>query len=92
MTSATLGGLKGSRNLGLTNSSGAAVALTVGNGNTNTYTYSGSLTGGGSVTKASAGTFILSGTNTFTGVMYVDTAQPSTGNDGIVYLASPGVR
>jgi autotransporter-associated beta strand protein len=90
LTSATIGGLKGSRNLGLTNSSGAAVALTVGNGNTNTCVYSGSLTGGGSVTKASAGTLILSGTNTFTGALNVDTFQGSSGNDGIVYLASPG--
>jgi fibronectin-binding autotransporter adhesin len=90
LTSATIGGLKGSRNLGLANSSGAVVALTVGNGNTNTYIYSGALTGGGSLTKASAGTLVLNGTNTFTGVLNTDTGQPSTGNDGIVYLASPG--
>jgi autotransporter-associated beta strand protein len=89
LTSATVGGVKGQRNLALTNSSGAAVALTVGNGNTNTYAYSGSLTGGGSVTKASAGTWILNGTNTFAGVLYVDTAQPSSGNDGILDLAAP---
>jgi autotransporter-associated beta strand protein len=90
LTSATLGGLKGSRNLGLTNSSGAAVALIVGSNNASTYTYSGSLTGSGSLTKASAGTLILNGANTFTGVVNVDTAQPSSGNDGILYLASPG--
>jgi autotransporter-associated beta strand protein len=90
LTSATLGGLKGARNLALTNSSGAAVALTVGNGNANTNIYSGSLTGGGSVTKTGSGTLVLNGTNTFTGVLNVDTAQPSSGNDGILYLASPG--
>jgi autotransporter-associated beta strand protein len=90
LTSATLGGLLGSRTLGLTNSSGAAVALTVGDGNTNTYVYSGSLTGAGSVTKMSAGTWVLNGTNTFTGAFYLDTAQPSSGNDGAVELASPG--
>jgi autotransporter-associated beta strand protein len=33
---------------------------------------------------------VLNGTNTFTGVLNVDTAQPSAGNDGAVYLASPG--
>ncbi len=90
LTTASIGGLKGARNLGLTNNSGAAVALTIGAGNTNIYTYSGSLTGGGSVTKTGAGTLVLNGTNTFTGVLYVDTAQPSSGNDGSVYLASPG--
>ena len=89
LTAATLGGLKDVGNLALTNKSGAAVALTVGNGNTNTCIYSGTLSGGGSVTKASAGIFILSGTNTFTGVLNVDTAQPSSGNDGAVRLASP---
>ena len=90
LTAATLGGLKDVGNLALTNKSGAAVALTVGNGNPNTYNYSGTLSGGGGVTKASAGTFILSGTNTFTGVLNIDTAQPSSGNDGAVRLASPG--
>jgi autotransporter-associated beta strand protein len=90
LTAATFGGLKGARNLALTNNSGAAVALTVGNNNTNTYAYSGSLTGGGSLTKAGAGTFVLNGTNSFTGALNVDTAQPSTGNDGILYIASPG--
>jgi fibronectin-binding autotransporter adhesin len=90
LTSATLGGLKGARNLALTNGSGAAVALTVGNGNANTNIYSGSLTGSGSVTKTGSGTLVLNGTNTFTGVLYVDTQQPSSGNDGILYLASSG--
>ena len=90
LTAATIGGLKGSRNLALTNSSGAAVALTVSNGNPGTCVYSGGLTGGGSVTKAGAGTLVLSGTNTFSGVLNVDTSQPSAGNDGVVSLASPG--
>ena len=89
LTSATFGGLKGVRGLALLNNPGTNVALTVGTGNTNTYTYSGSLTGGGSLTKTGAGTLILNGVNTFTNVLNVDTAQPSTGNDGAVRLASP---
>jgi autotransporter-associated beta strand protein len=90
LTAATLGGLKDVGNLALTNKSGAAVALTVGNGNTSTYNYSGTLSGGGSLTKTGAGIWILNGTNNFTGALYVDTAQPSTGNDGVLRLASPG--
>ena len=66
LTGANLGGLQGSTNLALTNASGGAVALNVGANNSNT-TYSGILSGGGSLTKAGAGTLILSGTNTYTG-------------------------
>ena len=52
---ATLGGLKGSRNLSLVNSSAAAVALTVGNNGQST-TYSGGLSStGASLTKIGAG-------------------------------------
>ena len=90
LTAASVGGLKGARNLALNNAAAAAVALTVGAGNTNLYTYAGALTGSGSVTKTGAGTFVLTGTNTFTGVLNVDTAQPSVGNDGTLRLASPG--
>ena len=74
-TSATFGGLKGSRNLALTNANAtpAAVALTVGGNNGNT-TYSGNLTGaGGSLTKSGNGTLTLSGTNTYTGTTTVST-------------------
>jgi len=89
LTAATFGGLKGVRSLALLNNSGTNVALTVGNGNATTYTYSGSLTGGGSLTKTGTGTLILNGINTFTNVLNVDTAQPSTGNDGVLRLAAP---
>lgn len=74
-TSATFGGLKGSRNLALTNANAtpAAVALTVG-GNNGTTAYSGNLTGtGGSLTKSGSGTLTLSGTNTYSGTTTVST-------------------
>src|SRR5262249_33305576 len=77
LTAATFGGLKGDRDLALTNASAAAVALRVGNGNTNTFSYFGDLTGSGSLTKAGAGTFILGGNNTFSGTLNVDTASTS---------------
>jgi autotransporter-associated beta strand protein len=63
ITSATLGGLNGTQNLGLVNVASTAVALTVGNINSNMI-YSGSFTGGGSLTKVGTGTLILNGTNT----------------------------
>ncbi|HWQ91049.1 MAG TPA: autotransporter-associated beta strand repeat-containing protein, partial [Clostridia bacterium] len=64
---ATLGGLKGSRNLNLINTSGAAVGLTVGGNGQNT-TFSGVMSGtGSSLTKTGGGTLILSGANTFDG-------------------------
>ena len=75
---ATLGGLKGSRNQTLLNSSSVAVTLTVGNNGQST-TYSGALSGaGGSLTKIGAGTLILSGANTYDG--------PTTITDGSLQL------
>jgi len=66
LTSATLGGLKAGRVLGLTNVSGAAVALTIG-GNGQTNTYSGVLSDGGRLTKTGTGIQTLSGLNTYSG-------------------------
>lgn len=71
LTAATLGGLAGSRSLALVNTSGTAVALTVGNNNAAT-TYSGTLSGSGSLAKSGTGTFFLTGTNTFTGTTSVN--------------------
>ena len=68
LTSVTLGGLSGDKNVALTNSSGQAIALTVG-GNDQDTTYSGAISGLGSFTKAGHGTLMLAGnsSNTYSG-------------------------
>jgi len=66
LTSTSFGGLKGSTNLVLENTTPAAVTLTVGGNNTST-TYAGGLSGSGSLTKAGTGTLTLSGINTYAG-------------------------
>ncbi len=82
LTAATLGGLKGSRNLSLQNGSSAAVTLSVGN-NGDATEYSGSLSGLGALTKIGVGTFTLSGSsaNTYAGVTTV------AGGSGTLLLA-----
>jgi beta-galactosidase len=66
ITTATLGGLSGTRDLSLVNAAASAVALTLG-GNNSDATYLGDLSGAGSLTKAGTGTQTLSGTNTYAG-------------------------
>jgi autotransporter-associated beta strand protein len=75
LTAATFGGLTGSQGLPLSNSGGAAVALTLGNNNVSS-TYTGDLSGNGSLTKNGSGTVqIGSGTSggaTYTGATTVN--------------------
>lgn len=68
VTQATLGGLKGSRNINLMNSntSPAAVALSVGNNNSSN-SYGGTLSGGGSLVKIGTGTQTLAAAQTYSG-------------------------
>jgi autotransporter-associated beta strand protein len=69
LTSGTVGGLQGSAtsSLALSNTGGAAVALSVGNNNANTLE-NGSLTGPGSLTKIGNGNLTLGGSNNYVGV------------------------
>src|SRR5207248_12446 len=73
LTAATLGGLKGTSNIALTNITPASVALTVG-GNNQSTTYSGALSGGGSLIKTGSGTLFLTGANNYSGTTTVSTA------------------
>jgi autotransporter-associated beta strand protein len=75
LTSATLGGLKGAKNLALANS----LALTIGRNNGNT-TYSGILSGNGSLAKTGVGGLTLTGVNTYTGGTTVSQGTLQLGN------------
>ncbi len=67
LTDATFGGLTGSRNLSLLNTTPAAVTLSVGNNNAST-TYDGILSGSSAaLTKVGSGALTLSGANTHSG-------------------------
>lgn len=64
--STTLGGIKGSRSLNLTNANGGAVALTVG-GNNQSTVYTGAISGSGSLIKTGTGTLEVTGDSVHTG-------------------------
>lgn len=65
---ATLGGLKGSRNLVLMNMATVPASITLAIGNNNSSnTYSGTLSGSGSVIKVGTGTQTFTGVQTYTG-------------------------
>jgi fibronectin-binding autotransporter adhesin len=66
LTTTTLGGLKGTGSLTLTNTTPAGVALSVGNNGAST-TFSGTLTGSGSLVKIGTGTLTINGTCSYTG-------------------------
>ncbi|HEU5071717.1 MAG TPA: LamG-like jellyroll fold domain-containing protein [Verrucomicrobiae bacterium] len=66
LSAATLGGLSGSRNLGLTNNAGAPVTLTLGNNGQNCG-FAGVLSGPGSLIKSGAGVLTLSAANLYAG-------------------------
>lgn len=69
-TEFVFGGLAGSGQLGLTNLTGAAVTLLAGNNGADTV-YSGSLGGGGGLTKIGAGELDLTGISAYSGATVV---------------------
>ncbi len=84
LTEATLGGLSGSSALSLTNSAtpSAGVVLRVGNNDSNTH-YAGILSGvAGSLMKVGAGTFMLSGDNTYGGGTTISGGTLQVGSGG----------
>ncbi|MEI8375853.1 MAG: autotransporter-associated beta strand repeat-containing protein [Planctomycetota bacterium] len=71
LTAATLGGLTGSRTLSLSNSTSAPVAVQVG-GNGVSTNFTGTLIGFGSLIKIGSGSLLLSGSNTYAGIIVVN--------------------
>jgi autotransporter-associated beta strand protein len=82
VTTANIGGLQGANNLGLTNASGAALALNVGGAVQNSAGYSGLLSGPGSLAKVGSNTVaIFNGGQTFTGGTVVSNGVLQLGNN-----------
>ena len=74
-----LGGLSGPGDIGLQDSAGTAVALSVGGNNGNTV-YSGALAGSGSLTKIGTGLLTLIGSSTHTGGTTISAGTLQLGN------------
>ncbi|MFT7489584.1 MAG: autotransporter-associated beta strand protein [Candidatus Promineifilaceae bacterium] len=99
ITNATLGGLSGNTDLGLTNALGVAMTLTVGANDSDT-TYEAGLSGEGALRKIGNGTLTLSGTNRYSGRTSISdgllrlgattTLNPVT--DVYLYSNAPGKR
>lgn len=92
----TLGGLSGSGNISLQNTSAAPVSLTVGGNNAST-SYLGALSGSGSLTKTGLGTLGLWSVNSCNGfsvaggaVLLAGTSSLTTGGNGNVYAGTVG--
>jgi fibronectin-binding autotransporter adhesin len=94
VSSATLGGLSGSRNLLLQTTDGAPLALSVGSNNSSQL-YSGILSGSGSLTKIGAGLLSITGANTYTGstiigggtLIAANSSGSATGSGGVTVSA-----
>ncbi len=94
LTTATLGGLSGVKNLALTNASSQAVSLSVGGNNADT-TYSGTLSGDGNLTKVGGGTFTLDDATLDVNTLSVETGtlvleSGTTVDATTIKLAYPG--
>ena len=89
ITAAHFGGLAGSVDLGLTNTTGGAVELTVGANNA-PNTYSGLMSGSGAFAKIGSGTQTLTANSTYTGGTVVNAGTLIAGslNSGIAGGAS----
>jgi fibronectin-binding autotransporter adhesin len=87
ITSATFGALGGTANLALSNTTGGAVALTVGGRNVDT-TLSGTLSGGGSLTKVGSGVLTLTATNSYSGATTINAGAINVGNSSALGTSS----
>ncbi|MCG3148633.1 MAG: hypothetical protein PCFJNLEI_02078 [Verrucomicrobiae bacterium] len=86
LTGASLRGLTGTGNVTLQNTAGTGVGLTIGNTGASTV-FGGVLSGSGSLTKSGAGSFELTGANTYSGATIVNAGTLSVNNS----LASSAV-
>jgi autotransporter-associated beta strand protein len=87
VSAATIGGLAGSSNLGLTNLGGGALPLTVGQNNS-TNTFSGVLSGSGSLIKNGSGVLSLNAGNTYSGNTIVSAGTLQLGAAGSISNSS----